>query len=81
MSNNTLFHPLDTQDELMKRTSISSINDEDWNQLISQFHSQPDIMVLIQLCKQEEDKRRYEENKMRLKEYEVYCELQKNHPF
>ncbi|KAG0749091.1 hypothetical protein G6F57_005881 [Rhizopus arrhizus] len=77
----TLLHPLDTNDaNCSRRTSISSINDEDWRQLLSQFDSQPDIMVLIQLCKEEEDKRRYEENKMKLKEYQVYCELQKNHP-
>ena len=77
----TLLHPLDTNEANCSiRTIISSINDEDWRQLLSQFDSQPDIMVLIQLCKEEEDKRRYEENKMKLKEYQVYCELQKNHP-
>ncbi|KAG1439469.1 hypothetical protein G6F56_012286 [Rhizopus delemar] len=75
----TLLHPLDTQDDsCSRRTSISSINDDDWHQLLSQFDSQPDIMVLIQLCKEEEDKRRYEENKMKLKEYQVFCEMQKN---
>ncbi|KAG1438924.1 hypothetical protein G6F56_012468 [Rhizopus delemar] len=75
----TLLHPLDGQEEsCSRRTSISSTDDESWNQLLSQFNSQPDIQILIQLCKEEEDKRRHEENKMRLKEYQVYYELQKN---
>ncbi|KAI9247871.1 hypothetical protein BY458DRAFT_59156 [Sporodiniella umbellata] len=75
----TMLHPLDTQgDSCSRRTSISSINDDDWHHLLSQFDAQPDIMALIQLCKEEEDKRRFEENKMKLKEYQVFCEMQKS---
>ncbi|KAI9487585.1 MAG: hypothetical protein EXX96DRAFT_553861 [Benjaminiella poitrasii] len=47
-----------------------------WNQLLAQFDSQPDMLQLIELCKAEEDRRRQEETKMKLKEYEVWRQLQ-----
>ncbi|KAI8384031.1 hypothetical protein BD560DRAFT_309598, partial [Blakeslea trispora] len=48
----------------------------DWHQLLSQFHSQPEMIQLIELCKIEEDRRRQEETKMKLKEYQVMSQLQ-----
>jgi hypothetical protein len=50
-------------------------NANNWNQLLSQFDSQPDMVQLIQLCKAEEDRRRQEESKMKMKEYQVLHQL------
>lgn len=78
----SLLHPLDmpeiSSSNSSRRTSISSIHEEEWSQLLSQFDAHPDILILIQQCKKEEDNRRHEETKMKLKEYQLYCELQKN---
>ncbi|KAI9333634.1 hypothetical protein BD770DRAFT_332986 [Pilaira anomala] len=71
-----------------RRQSISSdISDEEfeptrkcnsnnWNHLLAQFDSQPDMIKLIQSCKEEEERRCEEETKMRLKEYQVFRQLQ-----
>jgi hypothetical protein len=86
-----LQHPLDTTPTTVptmtfsRRTSISSdISEEEsidnnrnnWSQILSQFDSQPDMMQLIQLCKQEEDKRRQEETSLKVKEDKVLRQLQ-----
>ncbi len=55
---------------------LLSHNNNNWNQLLSQFNSQPDMMKLIQLCKEEEDRRCQEETRMKLKEYQVMRQLQ-----
>lgn len=87
----SFLHPLETGfPERRRQTSISSdISDQDfepvkkcssnsnnWNHLLSQFDSQPDLIKLIQSCKEEEEKRCREENKMKLKEYQVWRQLQ-----
>ncbi|KAI8334077.1 hypothetical protein EDC96DRAFT_525642 [Choanephora cucurbitarum] len=79
----TFLHPLEVSHGLNKRrTSISSdLSDQeqtftDWHQLLSQFDSQPEMIQLIELCKIEEDRRRQEETKMKLKEYQVMSQLQ-----
>lgn len=51
-------------------------NHNNWSHLLSQFDSQPDIVQLIQLCKEEEDRRCQEETIMKIKEYQVYRQLQ-----
>ncbi|KAI8643813.1 hypothetical protein BD408DRAFT_138615 [Parasitella parasitica] len=60
--------------QLTEPTRRASVNN--WCQLLSQFDSQPDIVQLIQLCKVEEDRRRQEESKMKMKEYQVICQMQ-----
>ncbi|KAL9557265.1 hypothetical protein PS6_001893 [Mucor atramentarius] len=79
-SNNTYLHPLETAAGtfIERRSSCrrAKSNANHWNQLISQFDSQPDMVQLIQLCKAEEDRRRQEESKMKMKEYQVLRQLQ-----
>ncbi|KAI7896870.1 uncharacterized protein EV154DRAFT_491062 [Mucor mucedo] len=72
----------------LRRLSISSdLSDEEiqpvrrsnshnWSHLLSQFDSQPDLIKLIQSCKEEEERRREEETKMKLKEYQVLRQMQ-----
>lgn len=62
--------------EPIEPTKRAKSNANHWNQLISQFDSQPDMVQLIQLCKAEEDRRRQEESKMKMKEYQVLRQLQ-----
>ncbi|KAK4511587.1 uncharacterized protein ATC70_012803 [Mucor velutinosus] len=62
--------------EPIEPTRRANSNASHWNQLISQFDSQPDMVQLIQLCKAEEDRRRQEESKMKMKEYQVLRQLQ-----
>ncbi|CEP13279.1 hypothetical protein [Parasitella parasitica] len=64
----------DLSDRELIEPARASFNN--WNQLLSQFNSQPDMVHLIQLCKIEEDKRRQEEYKMKMKEYQVICQIQ-----
>ncbi|KAI9252452.1 hypothetical protein BY458DRAFT_523040, partial [Sporodiniella umbellata] len=81
----TMLHPLDTEEESYSRRgsfSSSAGDSEAWSQLLSQFNSQPDIRLLIEQCKEEEDRRREEETKMRWKEYQLYYyELQRQGHF
>lgn len=67
----------DLSDESMgDKKSFLSHKSNNWNHLLSQFDSQPDIVQLIQLCKEEEDRRCQEETIMKIKEYQVYRQLQ-----
>ncbi|KAL9537461.1 hypothetical protein MBANPS3_011753 [Mucor bainieri] len=89
-NNSTYLHPLETaagtfierknsylsDQEPIEPTKRANSNASHWNQLISQFDSQPDMVQLIQLCKAEEDRRRQEESKMKMKEYQVLRQLQ-----
>lgn len=80
--------PLNSYTNNSRRASLcSDISEEDdepgqqtpcndWNDLLSQFNSQPDMIKLIQLCKQEEDKRRQEETSLLLKQDQVLRQLQ-----
>lgn len=65
-------HPLDTTPTPDKKTQE---NNKDWNNLISNLQLEPDMLQLIELCKLQEEKRRQEETKMKLKEYQVLCQL------
>ncbi|CAO3647504.1 unnamed protein product [Mucor fragilis] len=62
--------------EPIEPTKRADSNASHWNQLISQFDSQPDMVQLIKLCKAEEDRRRQEESNMKMKEYQVLRQLQ-----
>ncbi|GAN01407.1 hypothetical protein MAM1_0007c00840 [Mucor ambiguus] len=62
--------------EPIEPTKRTDSNTSHWKQLISQFDSQPEMVQLIQLCKAEEDRRRQEESKMKMKEYQVLRQLQ-----
>ncbi|RCH89274.1 hypothetical protein CU098_002602 [Rhizopus stolonifer] len=79
----TFLHPLEVDHGIFvdrRRVSISSdLSDPEttnWHHLLSQFNSQPEMVQLIELCKIEEDRRRQEETKMKLKEYQVMNQLQ-----
>lgn len=66
-------HPLDTT---TTTTTITKEEEtEDWNHLIANLQLEPDMLQLIELCKIQEEKRRQEETKMKLKEYQVLCQL------
>ncbi|CAO3620684.1 unnamed protein product [Mucor hiemalis] len=67
---------LSDDEALYEKKNFLSHKSNNWNRLLSQFHSQPDIMQLIQLCKEEEDRRCQEETIMKIKEYQVYRQLQ-----
>ncbi|KAI8984619.1 hypothetical protein BDF20DRAFT_399600 [Mycotypha africana] len=47
-----------------------------WDHLLTQLDLQPDLLQLIHLCKVEEDRRREEETKMKIKELQVLHQLQ-----
>lgn len=64
----------DMSDEELQPTRRS--NNHNWSHLLSQFDSQPDLIKLIQSCKKEEERRRQEETKMKLKEYQVLRQMQ-----
>jgi hypothetical protein len=65
---------IEEQEQVSRRRK--SMNPHNWDLLLSQFDSQPDMIQLIQMCKAEEDNRRLEETKMKLKEYQVLSQLQ-----
>lgn len=44
--------------------------------LLSNLKLEPGLLQLIQSCKLEEERRKEEEAKTKLKEYQVLCELQ-----
>lgn len=66
---------MEEQEQVSRRRK--SMNHHNWNLLLSQFDEQPDILQLIQMCKAEEDNRRLEETKLKLKEYQVLNQLQR----
>ncbi|KAI8882763.1 hypothetical protein K501DRAFT_285700 [Backusella circina FSU 941] len=51
-------------------------NKNSWEQILSHFESQPDIQRLIQSCRIEEKKRHYEEARTKLKQYQVYYQIE-----
>jgi hypothetical protein len=65
---------VEVQEQVSRRRK--SMNPHNWNLLLSQFNAQPDMIQLIQMCKAEEENRRLEETKMKLKEYQVLSQLQ-----
>ncbi|KAI7899598.1 uncharacterized protein BX663DRAFT_520669 [Cokeromyces recurvatus] len=60
----------------MKSSKIYHQNKNYWDQLLAQFDSQSDMAQLIQLCRTEEYRRQREETKTKLKEYQVWYQLQ-----
>jgi hypothetical protein len=47
-----------------------------WEQLLLRFESQPEIRHLIQSCRIEEQKRFYEETRTKMKQDQVYHQLE-----
>ncbi|KAI8875459.1 hypothetical protein K501DRAFT_289360 [Backusella circina FSU 941] len=63
--NTDFIHPLD-----------AVYTNKEWDNLLGQFESQPDLLKLIQICKIEEEKRFYEETRAKIKEYQVIHQLE-----